>query len=220
MSQRSAGLCTRCTRSNAFPDIEDISAASCGHIFQCFSPLVNDVIHKVRTLWEGPKIWKKSCFDIYLASSKHVGDFLKFLWPFKKTLTLKNYVLSYENLAGKLQTAPTIDFKFCWDHYFRDRLMAMYNRYHSRFFVQLGHETTYAPSGNKHFFTKSCHPSSDLPKLLRTSVDPVHKYCLCTGFTDIILVGLVMTCIKLVKKCLFTHMWFHAQLIQKILSGI
>ena len=30
-------------------------------------------------------------------------------------------------------------------------------RYHSRFFAQLGHETTYAPSGNKQFFTKSCH---------------------------------------------------------------
>ena len=30
-------------------------------------------------------------------------------------------------------------------------------RYHSRFFVQVGHETTYASSGNKHFFTKSCH---------------------------------------------------------------
>ena len=27
-------------------------------------------------------------------------------------------------------------------------------RYHSRFFVQVGHETMYASSGNKHFFTK------------------------------------------------------------------
>ena len=36
-------------------------------------------------------------------------------------------------------------------------VQCMYNRYHSRFFMQLGHETTYAPSGNKHFFTKSCH---------------------------------------------------------------
>ena len=27
-----------------------------------------------------------------------------------------------------------------------------------RFFDQVGHETMYAPSGNKHFFTKSCHP--------------------------------------------------------------
>ena len=25
------------------------------------------------------------------------------------------------------------------------------------FFYQVGHETMYAPSGNKHFFTKSCH---------------------------------------------------------------
>ena len=30
-------------------------------------------------------------------------------------------------------------------------------RYHSRFFVQVGHETTFASSGNKHFFTTSCH---------------------------------------------------------------
>ena len=33
----------------------------------------------------------------------------------------------------------------------------MFSRYHSRFFVQLWHETTYASSGNKYFFTKSCH---------------------------------------------------------------
>ena len=30
-------------------------------------------------------------------------------------------------------------------------------RVRPRFFDQVGHETTYAPSGNKHFFTKSCH---------------------------------------------------------------
>ena len=29
-----------------------------------------------------------------------------------------------------------------------------HTRYHSRYFVQIGHETTYASSGNKHFFTK------------------------------------------------------------------
>jgi hypothetical protein len=27
---------------------------------------------------------------------------------------------------------------------------------------------------------------SDLPKLLRTSVKPVHKYYLCTGFADVL----------------------------------
>ena len=31
------------------------------------------------------------------------------------------------------------------------------NGYHSRFFVQVGHETTYASIDHKHFFTKSCH---------------------------------------------------------------
>ena len=31
------------------------------------------------------------------------------------------------------------------------------NRYLPRFFGQVGHQTTYAYIGNKHFFTKSCH---------------------------------------------------------------
>ena len=31
------------------------------------------------------------------------------------------------------------------------------NRVHPRFFDQVGHETMYACSQNKHFFTKSCH---------------------------------------------------------------
>ena len=33
----------------------------------------------------------------------------------------------------------------------------MQNRVRPRFFDQVGHETMYASSGNKHFFTKSCH---------------------------------------------------------------
>ena len=31
------------------------------------------------------------------------------------------------------------------------------NRVRPRFFDQVGHETMYVSSGNKHFFTKSCH---------------------------------------------------------------
>ena len=31
------------------------------------------------------------------------------------------------------------------------------SRYRQRFFVQVGHETTYASSEDKHFFTKQCH---------------------------------------------------------------
>ena len=31
------------------------------------------------------------------------------------------------------------------------------SRVRQRFFDQVGHETMYASSGNKHFFTKSCH---------------------------------------------------------------
>ena len=30
-------------------------------------------------------------------------------------------------------------------------------RYRPIFFDRVGHETMYAPSGNKHFFTKFCH---------------------------------------------------------------
>ena len=33
----------------------------------------------------------------------------------------------------------------------------LYSRVRPRFFDQVGHETMYASSGNKHFFTKSCH---------------------------------------------------------------
>ena len=33
----------------------------------------------------------------------------------------------------------------------------MLTRVRPRFFDQVGHETMYGSSGNKHFFTKSCH---------------------------------------------------------------
>ena len=35
--------------------------------------------------------------------------------------------------------------------------LCVHARYHLRFFVQVGHETTYAAIGNHHFFTKTCH---------------------------------------------------------------
>ena len=37
------------------------------------------------------------------------------------------------------------------------RQVRLRNKYHSRFFVQVGHETTYAAIGNHHFFIKTCH---------------------------------------------------------------
>ena len=37
------------------------------------------------------------------------------------------------------------------------RKASMQARYHSRFFVQVGHKTTYAAIGNHCFFTKTCH---------------------------------------------------------------
>ena len=39
-------------------------------------------------------------------------------------------------------------------------LMYIGSRYHSRFFVQVGRETTYAAIGNNHFFTKTCNPQT------------------------------------------------------------
>ena len=58
-------------------------------------------------------------------------------------------------------------------------------RYHSRFFGGVGHETTYAAIENHHFFTFTMS-SSDLSKLSRTSVKSVHKFYLCTGFTEVL----------------------------------
>jgi hypothetical protein len=56
-------------------------------------------------------------------------------------------------------------------------------RYHSRFFVRVGHETMYVTIGNHHFFT--IH-TIDLTKLLRTSVKPAHKFYRFTGFTEVL----------------------------------
>ena len=39
----------------------------------------------------------------------------------------------------------------------------------SKIFWEVGHQTTYAYIENKHFFTKSCHHQTYVPKLLTTS---------------------------------------------------
>ena len=36
-------------------------------------------------------------------------------------------------------------------------MFTVQSRVRPRFFDQVGYETMYASSGNKHFFTKSCH---------------------------------------------------------------
>ena len=36
-------------------------------------------------------------------------------------------------------------------------MFAVQSRNRPRFFEQVGHETMFVSSGNKHFFTKSCH---------------------------------------------------------------
>ena len=47
----------------------------------------------------------------------------------------------------------------CQDYYPHQTITEedLYIRVRPRFFDQVGHETMYASSGNKHFFTKSCH---------------------------------------------------------------
>ena len=42
-----------------------------------------------------------------------------------------------------------------WNSFFMKTWVT--TRVRPRFFDQVGHETMYASSGNKHFFTKSCH---------------------------------------------------------------
>ena len=54
---------------------------------------------KVKKLWEGHKIWKKSPSVLtiqlfYPVVSKRVGDFFKFLYPFQKSWTLTKVAIS------------------------------------------------------------------------------------------------------------------------------
>ena len=98
--------------------------------------------------------------------------------------------------------------------------------YHSRFFVQVGHETMYSATGNHHFSLEMS--SSDLQRLLWTSVKSVHKcylgmyIVLALQRSFIILVGLTLTwyieIMMISNSCILT--WFYAQLAQKILNGI
>ena len=64
---------------------------------------------------------------------------------------------------------------------------------------------------------------SDLPKLLRTPVKPVHKCYLCTGFKEVLNNFGRSDNDKIQWKNAYfhqMHLWFHAQLAQKILNGI
>ena len=110
------------------------------------------------------------------------------------------------------------------------------NRYHSRSFVQVGYETTYAAIGNHIFFTKTCHFRIRMKQLLDLAglpflklggiynryhsrffvqVDKNSIYALALQRSLIILVGLTMTCFS--EKKYDFHFW---PLAQKILNGI
>ena len=75
------------------------------HFNWCFAKISFELIDKVKTLWEGHKIWKKSptCFDVHSVMSKQVEDFLKFLWPFKKTWTLTTQFHNFFQAASSKQ---------------------------------------------------------------------------------------------------------------------
>ena len=61
------------------------------------------------------------------------------------------FFVLYTYLAGEFQKSSTaLEQQGTLLHWRR-----LFTRYHSRFFVQVGHETTYAAIGNKHFFTKT-----------------------------------------------------------------
>ena len=59
----------------------------------------------------------------------------------------------------------------------------IFNRYHSKIFVRVGHETTYVDIGNHHFFTIPV-TIVRATKIIKESVKPVHECYLCTGFTE------------------------------------
>ena len=71
-----------------------------------------------------------------------------------------------------------------------------------RFFDQVGHQTTYASIGNKHFFTKSCHRQTyqnyeEPPQRLQNSDFQSHFSASISFFENFFEVH------DLVKKCLF-----------------
>ena len=62
------------------------------------------------------------------------------------------FTFQYENTSGRISTH--------WAFAIRRTPLSIVDcsiRYRPRFFDQVGHQTTYAYIGNKHFFTKSCH---------------------------------------------------------------
>ena len=67
----------------------------------------------------------------------------------KKPLTSSSHVFTYSK-----STKP--EFLYKWNYVFIS-FDPFHIRVRPRFFGQAGHETTYASSGNKHFFTNSCH---------------------------------------------------------------
>ena len=98
------------------------------------------------------------------------------------------------------------------------------SRIRPRFFDQVEHKAMYASSGNKHFFTKSCHLQTyqnyeQPPRISQNLIFKILyflKLCLIfVGKLFIILVSLRMT--RFSEKM---HAWSHVQLDQKILEGL
>ena len=71
------------------------------------------------------------------------------LYEIFKVLKVQKRIVSAETICGN-----TVYLTLCSTN---EMYQYLHSRVRPRFFDQVGHETMYASSGNKHFFTKSCH---------------------------------------------------------------
>ena len=80
----------------------------------------------------------------------------------KKSLFLNYTTLVIEDLCAlstkyNCQWQKGTEVSFYYPCYYTTKVCSLNIRVRPRFFDQVGHETMYASSGNKHIFTKSCH---------------------------------------------------------------
>ena len=115
-------------------------------IFETFgSRVVFDVVE--------PKGRSRMKFEIF--TSMFFSYSKKTPWKFKAVLCWTN---SYRDINCFSSLFFLQSIKLCvGQKLIQIHLPDMCNRIRPRFFDQVGHETMYASSGNKNFFTKSCH---------------------------------------------------------------
>ena len=76
----------------------------------------------------------------------------------KKTLKNRWKIVTYFGIGPN--KFPTVIPWITWMHWNLVNYNELSLRVHPRFFDRVGHETMYASSGNKHFFTKLSHPQA------------------------------------------------------------